>query len=150
MPAGPSRDASRSSLVLEDCHWIDELSRDLLEALARAAASLPVLIVLAYRPGGGAGGGLGLERLPQFSEIVLDAPRPGRAAELDPLEARAGRAAPRRRRRRSPLVDLVTERSGGNPFYIEELLNFIAGQGIDPTTSAALRGARAARTACTA
>ena len=37
-------------LVLEDCHWIDPLSRDLIEAIGRAVADLPVLIVVAYRP----------------------------------------------------------------------------------------------------
>ena len=59
-------------VVLEDAHWIDELSRDLLQVLARSAASLPVLFVLAYRPASEPGGGLGLERLPVFSELVLD------------------------------------------------------------------------------
>ena len=38
-------------LVLEDCHWLDPLSVDLLEVLARAVAALPVLVVLTYRPG---------------------------------------------------------------------------------------------------
>ena len=46
-------------LVLEDCHWIDALSRDLLESLGRSAAALPVLFVLAYRPEATPGGGLG-------------------------------------------------------------------------------------------
>ena len=49
----------RSCVVLEDCHWLDPLSRDLLEVLARALASLDVLLVLAYRPSKDVGGGLG-------------------------------------------------------------------------------------------
>ncbi len=36
-------------LVLEDCQWMDALSHDLLEAIGRAIANLPVLIVMAYR-----------------------------------------------------------------------------------------------------
>jgi predicted ATPase len=36
-------------LVLEDCHWLDPLSHDLLEVIGRAIADIPVLIV-AYRP----------------------------------------------------------------------------------------------------
>src|SRR5262249_22667664 len=36
--------------VLDDCHWIDSLSEDLLEVLGRAVRELPILIVLAYRP----------------------------------------------------------------------------------------------------
>ncbi len=59
-------------IVLEDCHWIDELSRDLLAALGRTTAALPVLIVLAYRPSAEPGGGLGIERIPDFSELALD------------------------------------------------------------------------------
>ena len=37
-------------LVLEDCHWLDPLSHDLLEVIGRAIVDLPVLIVIAYRP----------------------------------------------------------------------------------------------------
>jgi predicted ATPase len=59
-------------LVLEDCHWIDPLSRDLLEVLGRSSASLPVLILLAYRPAREPGGGLGVETIPDFAEIRLD------------------------------------------------------------------------------
>ncbi len=37
-------------IVLEDVHWIDSLSRDLVVAIAAAIGDLPVLLVLAYRP----------------------------------------------------------------------------------------------------
>src|SRR5262249_15422802 len=37
-------------LVLEDCHWLDPLSHDLLETIGRAIADLPVLLVLTSRP----------------------------------------------------------------------------------------------------
>ena len=124
-------------LVLEDCHWIDELSRDLLEVLARAAAGLPVLIVLAYRPAEAVGGGLGLERMPGFQERRLDQLGGEEAAALirSKLEQIAGAEA----EASESLVALVTERAGGNPFYIEELVSFIASQGIDPTSERAVR-----------
>ena len=38
-------------LLLEDCHWLDPLSADLLDVVARATAVLPLLVVLTYRPG---------------------------------------------------------------------------------------------------
>lgn len=116
-------------LVLEDCHWIDPLSRDLLEVLVRSLPGLPVLVVLAYRPGAGADRGLGIESLPQFAEIGL--------AELDREQTDmlvrsrlrqmrgAEAAAP------AALADLVAERTQGNPFYVEQLLDYIAAQGID-------------------
>src|SRR5262249_43379842 len=37
-------------VVLEDLHWIDAASHDLLEQVGRAIVDLPVLIVAAYRP----------------------------------------------------------------------------------------------------
>ena len=61
-------------LVLEDCHWIDPLSRDLLEVLAgrlRGCACCSCSPTALARPGGG----LGIQRLPQFEEVAL--------AELD-------------------------------------------------------------------
>ena len=131
-------------LVLEDCHWIDPLSRDLLEVLGRATAAMPVLIVIAYRPAAEIGGGLGIERIPDFAEMSLDVLSGDEAAAL--IEAKltqvlgatdgttdgasgAGDA----------LVRLVTDRSGGNPFYIEELISFIVSRDVDPTDADSLR-----------
>ncbi|NJN98023.1 MAG: AAA family ATPase, partial [Anaerolineales bacterium] len=59
-------------LVLENCHWLDPLSHDLLEEIGRTIADLPVLLVMALRPPD-------LHRLqvprvsqlPHFSEIPL-------------------------------------------------------------------------------
>ena len=124
-------------LVLEDCHWLDPLSRDLLAALARALSDLAVVLVLAYRPAAAVGGGLGIEGLPHFAEIAL--------AELDREQAAllirsklaqmaGGDAEPP-----ASLVELVTARAQGNPFYIEELLNFIGSQGIDLHDEAGLK-----------
>lgn len=125
-------------IVLEDCHWIDPLSRDLLEALVRASAALPVLFVLDYRPASEPGGGLGLARLPHFSELVLDELEPADterliAAKVEQLFGEGTVAPP-------ALVELVTTRSQGNPFYAEELLNYVRGQGVDPEDEHALRG----------
>jgi class 3 adenylate cyclase len=37
-------------LILEDCHWLDPLSHDLMEMVGRAITALPVAIILTYRP----------------------------------------------------------------------------------------------------
>jgi predicted ATPase/class 3 adenylate cyclase len=121
-------------LVLEDCHWIDPLGRDLLEALVRAASGLQVLVVLAYRPGSDHG----LGRLPQFSEIELTELEPHDAERLirsKVIQLFGSEAQPP-----PALVELVTARSQGNPFYAEELLSYIFGQGIDPQDEEAVRG----------
>ena len=77
-------------IVLEDCHWIDDLSRDLLEVLARAAASLPVLVIVAYRPADCSG----RRAAPRADPVVRrDHPCPARRRRHDrahPDEARPG------------------------------------------------------------
>ena len=125
-------------LVLEDCHWMDPLSRDLLQVLARAAVSLRVLVVVAYRPAadGEPGGGLGVSELAHFSELALAPLAPEEAEEL--IRARVAAAAAKTDAGTHALVELVTARAEGNPFYIEELLNYIGGQQIDVGDASAL------------
>ena len=127
-------------VVLEDCHWIDELSRDLLAVLTRAASDSRVLFVLAYRPADTVGGGLGLERVPGFDELVLDRLDDEAATEVlrSKLEQLAGREA----ELPDELVHLVVDRAEGNPLYIEELVSYIAAQGIDVHDRAASRSLR--------
>jgi class 3 adenylate cyclase/tetratricopeptide (TPR) repeat protein len=124
-------------LVLEDCHWIDALSRDLLEALARSISELPVLIVVAYRPGAEVGASLGIERFPRFTEIALAELEHPHSVAL--IRARLGRALGTDADPPAALVDLITARAQGNPFYIEELFNFITSQGVDPRDESALK-----------
>lgn len=125
------------AIVLEDCHWIDALSRDLLEELALACASLPVLFVLAYRPADSSGGGLGLERIPYFQELHLTELAANDAqlvlrAKLSQLFGESVRPA-------GELVEFVLDRAQGNPFYLEELINYVHGRGVDPADPAAFR-----------
>ena len=53
-------------LVLEDCHWLDPLSRDLLDVIARTAATAPVLDRLRLSPRRRALQGLALGALPDI------------------------------------------------------------------------------------
>ncbi|HYH92979.1 MAG TPA: AAA family ATPase, partial [Candidatus Saccharimonadales bacterium] len=126
-------------LVLEDCHWIDALSRDLLEVVGRGVADLPVLVVLAYRPAGEPGGGLGVERIADFSEVVLDELDRDEASLLIRSKLAQVLGAAQDPAVGDELVALVTDRAEGNPFYIEELVSFIAAQGVDPSDAAAIR-----------
>lgn len=120
-------------LVLEDCHWLDPLSYDLLEVIARAIANLPVLLLLAYRP-------LELERLRQrrisvlpyhvaidLSEMSTDDLVQLTRMRLGALPvARAELAFPQN------VVQRIVQQAEGNPFYVEELVKFIRYNGIDP------------------
>ncbi len=125
------------AIVLEDCHWIDTLSRDLLEELVLASASLPVLFVLAYRPAEASGGGLGLDRIPYYQELPLAELTASDAdvvlrAKLEQLFGESVSPA-------TELVEFMLERAQGNPYYLEELINYVHGRGIDPTDPAAFR-----------
>ena len=119
------------AIVLEDCQWIDPLSRDLLDEFVRAAVRLPVLFLLAYRPADAPGGGLGVEHHPHFRELVLDELNQEAAdlvarAKLRQVFGQAVDPAPE-------LVVLLTGRAQGNPFYLEELVNYLQVQGHDPS-----------------
>jgi tetratricopeptide (TPR) repeat protein len=117
--------------MLEDCHWLDPLSHDLLEATGRAIFDLPVLILLTYRPVQlSRSQALRVNRLPHFTEIVLAEFAPEEAARLIGLKLEQffgpQGAVP------TGFVERITARAEGNPFYIEELLNYLQDRGADP------------------
>ena len=120
-------------IVIEDLHWIDALSHDLLEGLAKALANHAVCFVLAYRPPQLARlQAPRLEALPQFTRVELheltkaEAESAIRAKLAQLYPARSG-ALP------SGLVDVLMARAQGNPFYLEELLNYLRDRSIDPS-----------------
>jgi predicted ATPase/class 3 adenylate cyclase len=124
-------------LVLEDCHWLDPLSHDLLEVLARAAADLPVLIALAYRP-------------PQVPRLM--APRVTELTHFDELrlgslsddeiarlaQVKLGQLYGPGAALAPELAARIGARAEGNPFYIEELLSYLHARGVDPQQPEAL------------
>lgn len=155
------RSARRPMLmVLEDCHWIDPQSRVLLEYLARNIAGLPVLMLIFHRP-------LEVtdQRLVPPSEQVLSVELPLFTDEetrrliglkLAQLFGRSGEAASVRMDNQTAgqmagqsdddapvtiptaLADRITQIAGGNPFYIDELMNLLRDRGIDVADTDAL------------
>ena len=125
-------------IVLEDTHWIDAASADLLIDLVRVIQGLPVLIVLAYRPLDlDQPRGLRLDRLSGVTQINLGGL--DRAAAEQLIWAKLHQIFPTRNT--SAPVALVTrlmERTQGNPFFLEELLNYLHDRGIDPCEDGAL------------
>ncbi|MEJ2748981.1 MAG: tetratricopeptide repeat protein, partial [Anaerolineae bacterium] len=123
-------------LVLEDCHWIDALSRDLLTAVARNIAAVPVMIIVVYRPPATANEQLPIIRLSHFQEIALTEFTPAEAEKLIGLKLTrffgSLGSIP------AEFVEQVLERAQGNPFYIDEMLNLVRDRGIDPTDRQAL------------
>ncbi len=124
-------------LVLEDCHWLDPLSNDLLETVARACADVPVLLMVVYRPPEGPGAIYPhVTHLAHFTLIELREFTSEEAAELITLKLKqlTGQA-----QILSPaLVERITGRAQGNPFYIDEMMNLIRDRGLDPNDVQAL------------
>ncbi|WP_067489959.1 AfsR/SARP family transcriptional regulator [Actinomadura hibisca] len=106
-------------IVLDDLHWADVSSLRLLSHLADAVTGRPVLVAATLRPEPGARPAalretLGaLARQPHAERIEL---APFTAAQVaDYLRTRGADAGPER-------VAALLERTGGNPFYLGEVL----------------------------
>jgi tetratricopeptide (TPR) repeat protein len=127
----------RLVLVLEDTQWIDSLSMELLEVLGPVLSDLRVLVLLAYRPeAGGPGRGSPKVRWPHFTEIELSEFTPQQAEQWIALKL-AQLYGPDLRPPEA-FVDRLLARAEGNPFYIEELLNYLKDHAISPRDSQAL------------
>ncbi|MGC1374593.1 MAG: tetratricopeptide repeat protein [Anaerolineales bacterium] len=122
-------------LILEDAHWIDPLSRDLLELIGRAIKELPVLILLAYRPPLEAETAFlpGLASLEYATEVRL-----GELTRAETEQLVAARLAHFGLDGEIPpaLAERLLARAQGNPFYTEELLNYLHDKGLDPRLDA--------------
>lgn len=117
--------------VIEDAHWIDPASRELLEELAVQIAELPVLILLNYRPPETAIEHLPkLKALPHFSEIVLTELTGEQGEGL--IRAKLAQHAPDNAATVPfELIRRLLAQAQGNPFYIEQLLDYIHDRGIN-------------------
>jgi adenylate cyclase len=129
------RSAARETpllIVLEDLHWVDPLSHDLLETLARMSENLPVCFVLAYRPPDLARlQKPRVEGLAYFTRIELKDLTASDAEQL--IRAKLAQLFPERTGTLpKALTDELTAKSQGNPFFIEELLNYLHDRGINP------------------
>lgn len=140
--SAPSDASAPLLIVLEDCHWIDPASRALTEYLGRNLARLPVLLLMAYRPPVE-------EHLDRDFAFMLPAMRFGHFTELRLGRFSADEAAvlvmlklAQTIGQRGPLppsvLERVLERAEGNPFYIDELVNLMHDQGVDPHDDDAL------------
>lgn len=110
-------------LVFEDVQWADEASLDLMRYLTRRMGALPLLLVLTYRDDE-----LGLQHPLRALLGVMSSPA-SRRIQLAPLSLQAVETLLGERR-----VDAnaLHRQTGGNPFYLAEVLE--SGEdGIPPT-----------------
>jgi class 3 adenylate cyclase/tetratricopeptide (TPR) repeat protein len=114
-------------IVMEDLHWADTSSLLLLQSLFRLAEKYRILFINLFRPGYWLGEDRSMEKI---GELL-----PNHTIELNiqPLDQQAGEALI------GNLLDIqglpytlrqqIIERSGGNPFFIEEVVRSLIDDG---------------------
>ena len=112
--------------VIEDAHWIDEVSESMLAEFLKVIPQTPSLVLVTYRPEyRGA-----LSRVAGTQTIALaplsDSETAALVCELLGSDPSVGGVA-----------TVITERAGGNPFFAEEIVRDLAERGV-------LRGKRSA------
>ena len=105
-------------MVFEDVHWIDATSLELLGRVVDRAATLPLLLLVTFRPEF-APPWVGR---PQVAQINLDRLPRDRSAELI-ADLTREQALPR------ATVDQIIERTDGVPLFIEELTKVLIERG---------------------
>jgi class 3 adenylate cyclase/tetratricopeptide (TPR) repeat protein len=115
-----SNPARRKTLVLvvEDLHWVDEGSQTMLNGLIEGFGETQTLVLVNYRP----------EYAPPWGEDPV-----WEAIELAPLRRDHTRELLRDLAGEDPSLDgldePIHERTGGNPFFIEEIVRELAESG---------------------
>jgi class 3 adenylate cyclase/predicted ATPase len=106
-------------MVFEDAHWIDPTSRELLDLTVEGVRSLPVLLIVTFRPefqppwpG-----------QPQVSTVTLNRlDRHDRAVLVEQIAG--GKALP------DEVVDQIVDRTDGVPLFVEELTKSVLESGL--------------------
>jgi class 3 adenylate cyclase/predicted ATPase len=108
-------------MIVEDLHWIDPTSRELLDLTVEKITDLPVLLVATYRPefqppwvGGSQVTVIALNRLGRSEGARLVHQLAGNLGALPP-----------------DVVDEIVERTDGVPLFVEELTKAVVEAGTD-------------------
>lgn len=96
-------------LAVEDLHWIDNTSQDFLDYLIGWLANTRILIILLYRPEYAHSWG----SKSYYGKIGLDELSTASSTELVQAILQGGEPVPE-------LRDLILNRTGGNPLFVEE------------------------------
>ncbi|HEY8731176.1 MAG TPA: AAA family ATPase [Candidatus Limnocylindria bacterium] len=116
-------------VLIEDLHWADEATNELVPYLARKLRDAPVLVVATYRSDE-------LHRLHPLNHVLAELSRARLADDVrlkrltleevgDVIKAALGLAGPPTQEFRKALFD----RTEGNPFFVEEILRALVEKG---------------------
>ena len=105
--------------VVEDVHWIDEVSESLVADFVAVIPQTPSLVLVTYRPEyRGA-----LSRLPGAQSIALAPLRDSETAALVLQLLGPDRSV-------GGLATMIAEQAAGNPFFVEEMVRDLAERGV--------------------
>jgi class 3 adenylate cyclase/tetratricopeptide (TPR) repeat protein len=123
-------------MILEDVHWADEGSIDMINHIAELCRQMPLLVLCVSRPG------LldrrtkwGVETAVNGSQRLMDEPLVQHIVNLEMLTVEESQKLVENILRNLPeipptLSDLIVHRSAGNPFYVEELVKVLIEDGV--------------------
>ena len=97
-------------LLLEDWHWADDASREVLQRVSEVVDSYPIAVIVSTRP---------------EPAVLAELASMGTVMQLEPLEKSAAtlllQALLGAERISEDLLTHVQERTGGNPFFLEQV-----------------------------
>jgi len=115
-------------IVMEDLHWADTTSLELLESLFRLARTHRIVFINVFRPGYWKGDDRKVETLPEwlpdadFAEVAIK-----------PLDKQTGEVLVNNMLQVKGLPyavkQQIVDRSGGNPFFMEEIVRSLIDEG---------------------
>jgi class 3 adenylate cyclase/tetratricopeptide (TPR) repeat protein len=115
-------------LVMEDLHWADTTSLELLESLFRLTQTSRVVFINVFRPGYWQGDDRKIETLSEWLPDADFAEIP-----IKPLDKRSGEALVNNMLQikglRHAVKQQIVDRSGGNPFFMEEVVRSLIDEG---------------------
>jgi tetratricopeptide (TPR) repeat protein len=106
-------------LIFEDLHWVDAESEALLQLVADSIGTAQILMMVNYRPEYRHSWG----NKTYYTQMRLDPLGPDNAAEL--LTAMIGDGSAL-----APLKTTIIERTQGNPFFMEEMVQVLFDDGV--------------------
>ena len=115
-------------VIFEDLHWIDEETQALLNLLADSIGTAKILLLVNYRPEYSHQWG----NKTYYTQLRLDPLGKESAEEM--LAALLGDGASM-----APLKRLIVERTEGNPFFMEEMVQALFDEGALVRNGAAVR-----------
>jgi len=118
--------SERTIIYLEDLHWADLVSLELVEQILREIQSGKLFVLCLARPSL-------LERIPGWGNCI-----PNTFIQLEPLSPTESLHLVNSILHRvdelpSLLTELITDGADGNPFYVEELIKMLAEDGVIST-----------------